>query len=68
MFYPLAPRFAGRGEISKVLDPGPHLDFKAPQPSWHGDLPITGDGGRCVIEVQQYGLIGTTQFAFDRDD
>jgi hypothetical protein len=43
-----------------------HLDFKAPQPSWHGELPVEGDGGRCVIEVQQFGLIGTTQFAFDR--
>jgi hypothetical protein len=43
-----------------------HLDFKGPQPSWHGELPIKSDGGRCVIEVQQNGLIGTTQFAFDR--
>jgi hypothetical protein len=44
-----------------------HLDFKAAQPSWHGELPIRAPGGRCVIEVQQFGLIGTTQFAFDRD-
>jgi len=43
-----------------------HLDFKAAQPSWHGDIPIRTPGGRCVIEVEQNGLIGTTQFAFDR--
>jgi hypothetical protein len=43
-----------------------HLDFKQPQPSWHGELPIRTPGGHCVIEVQQSGLIGTTQFAFDR--
>ena len=44
-----------------------HLVFRAPQPSWHGEFPVTGHGGGpCTLEVTPSGLIGTTVFQYDR--
>ena len=44
-----------------------HLDFRAPQPSWHGEFPVTDHGGGpCTLEVAPSGLVGTTVFTFER--
>ena len=44
-----------------------HLAFRAPQPSWHGEFPVTGHGGGvCTFDVAPSGLVGTTVFTFER--
>jgi hypothetical protein len=43
-----------------------HLVFNSPVPSWHGELPATGGGGACTLDVTPTGLLGTTVFEFDR--
>jgi len=42
------------------------LSFAQATPSWHADLPASGRGGMCTLEVAPTGLLGTTVFEFDR--
>ena len=33
-----------------------HLQFSAPQPSWHGEFPVTGHGGGpCTLDGRAIG-------------
>ena len=46
-----------------------HLEFPHPSENqpWHGDFPVANRGGRsCSMSVTSPGLVGTTQFEFDR--
>ncbi len=42
-----------------------HLVLR-PSPSWHGDFPARAGGAACTLEVHTTGLLGTTEFRFER--